>query len=339
MWDFKKGFLSILVITLVIGCKKNTPDNSSKTLLFKQTIDNIKKSEPVLLTFGDDNFTDKIVWVITPNTNTTIETIANNATIKFNGSGVYTVTASSGNVYAQYTITVNSIDYAIDYGTNFIMTASKLAGIKQNEPIAFTVHNSSSGNQISWAVSTSDPLNLSYTHHYSNSKRTEDAITFSGANGYATITASDGIYSQRRTVWISGDTIISGGSDTTNFLLGDKLLITPSVEQVSGVKKLVFTANTSRKYNCPTDKILSFNSNNDYQIDYSGVSISPTTCNTRSVASCINSFKNIQTGTHSFSINFGNRTYTGSFELGSDGKYVFNWPNSNEVTISPLSVK
>ncbi len=338
MWDLKKGFLSILVITLVIGCKKNTPDNNSKTLLFKQTIDNIKKNEPVLLTFGDDNFTDKIVWVITPNTNTSIETIANNATIKFNGSGVYTVTASSGNVYAQYIITVDNIDYTIDYGTNFSMTSSKLAGIKQNEPISLSVHNAITGNQISWAVSTSNPL-LSYSLHANNAKRTEETISFSGLTGYATITAIDGIYSQRRTVWVSGDTIISGGSDTTNFILGDKLLITPSVEEVSGVKKLVFTANTSRKYNCTTDKILSFNSNNDYQIDYSGVSISPTTCNTRSVASSINSFKNIQTGTHPFSINFGNKTYTGSFELMSDGKFVFTWPNNNEVTISPLTVK
>jgi len=121
-------------------------------------------------------------------------------------------------------------------------------------------------------------------------------------------------------------------------MLGDKLQLKPSVEQTTSGKKLVITASTVRKYHCSTDKILSYNSNSEYIIDYSGVVVAPNPCNPRDVASCVNSFKNMQVGTHPFIVNFGNKTYSGTINLNVLGTYTFTWTDASDVNITPLVV-
>ncbi len=328
---FKILAYSSLITIFSISCKKAVPENQTNTLLYTEKIVDIKKGEPVSLTFGDDNITTKVIWAVKPDSNFTINSVANNTTIVFAKAGVYTVTATLDNVYAQYTITVDNIQYVPNYGSNFIMTAAKFVNIDENEPIVFSVHNSTSGNNIAWSV-----FSNSYNLVKDDVNKTA-TITFTGG-GYGVVTADDGVSFQRRTVWVNSTLNSNPNFDTVPFMLGDKLQLKPSVEQTLNGKRLVITASTSKKYHCGTDKILSFNSNNEYIIDYSGIVISPNPCNPRDVANCTNSFKNMQVGTHPFIINFGNKTYSGTINLNALGTYTFTWADTSEVNIYPLVV-
>jgi hypothetical protein len=327
--------LSLLIAFFSTSCKKTVPENQPNTLLYTEKIVGIKKGEPVSLTLGDDNIKSKVVWAIKPDSNFTINSVANNATIVFNTAGIYIVTATLGNVYAEYTITVDNIQYTPNYGSNFSMTAERFVNIYENEPVVFSVHNSSLGSSLGWSVFTSDTSN-SYTVSPNNANKTA-TIIFNG-KGYFVISADDGVDFQRRTVWVNSVLNSNPNLDTVPFVLGDKLQLKPSVEQTTNGKKLVITATTSKKYHCSTDKILSYNSNSEYIIDYSGVTVAPIPCNPRDVASCTNSFKNMQVGTHPFIINFGNKTYSGTVNLNALGTYTFTWANTSEVSVSPLVV-
>jgi hypothetical protein len=330
MRNIKISIALMLLITLLIGCKKSAPENQGNTLLYKESINNIKKGEPVSLTFGNDEVTTKVVWTINPNANNTISTIANNATITFIAAGVYTVTASMGSVYAQYIITVDNIAYTPDYGTTFTMTTSKFVNIKQNESVLFSVHNTTASS-IGWGVFPSDST-ITIVRDNINKTAT---LTFAKPGLFA-IYATVGNETIRRTILIDDANNPNPNLINTSFILGDKLQLTPSLEQVGGTKKLVITAKTTRKYNCSTDKILSFSVNNDYQIDYAGLTIASETCGIRSVANCVNSFKNMTVGVHPFTINFQNKTYTGTITLSANGTYTFDWQNNSEVSIFPL---
>ena len=332
---FKIFSIAVVVGLFLTSCKKAVPENNASTLLYTEKIVDIKKGEPVSLTFGDDNVTTKVIWTIKPNNNFTINSVANNATIVFTTAGVYTVTASLENVYAEYIVTVDDIQFIPNYGSSFSMTTDKFVNIEENVPVAFSVHNSLIGSSLGWSVFTNNTSN-SYTLSPNNITKTA-TITFTG-NGYFVISADDGVDFQRRTVWVSNKSNPSPSLDTVPFMLGDKLQLKPSVEQTTSGKKLVITASTSKKYHCSTDQVLSYNSNSEYIIDYSGVVVSPNPCNPRGVASCANSFKNMQVGTYPFIINFGSKTYSGTVNLNSLGTYTFTWADASVVSISPLIV-
>ncbi len=331
MIKFRHCIFFVLLSLVIFSCKKEMSNSNESSLLYTETINGIKKNEPVSFTFGDDNITKKVIWTVTPNNNFTMSSVANNAAIIFSQSGNYKVTAKFENVYAEYNVSVDNIDFTPDYGSNFGMTASKLVNININEPIVFSIHNPITGNSLGWSVYSN-----SYNLTKDDVKKTA-TITFT-SGGYGVVTGDDGINSERRTVWINDSNNTSPNLDTVPFIIGDKLLITPSVEQTTTGKKLVLTASTQKKYHCNTDKILSFNFNNEYIIDYSGVVVSNEPCNPRSAATCINSFKNIQIGNHPFIINFGNKTYTGSFNLNTLGQFTFTWLDTSQVDIKPLSV-
>lgn len=332
---FKIFTFSLLITFFSLSCKKAVPENQPNTLLYSEKILDIKKGEPVSLTLGDDNITTKVVWTIKPDSNFTIKSVANNATIVFSKAGIYTITATLGSVYAEYIITVDNIQYVPNYGSSFSMTAEKFVNIDENEPIVFSVHNSLLGSSLGWSVFTNDTSN-SYTISPNSANHTA-TIIFNG-KGYFVISADDGVDFQRRTVWVNNVLNSNPNLDTVPFILGDKLLLKPSVEQTTNGKRLVITATTSKKYHCSTDKILSYNSNSEYIIDYSGVTVAPSPCNPRDLASCTNSFKNMQVGTHPFIINFGNKTYSGTINLNVLGTYTFTWANTSEVSIYPLAV-
>jgi hypothetical protein len=331
----KVSYLILVVTFFSISCKKAIPENQPNTLLYTEKIVDIKKGEPISLTLGDDNITSKVVWTIKPDNNFAINSVANNATIVFSEAGIYTVTATLGNVYAEYIITVDNIQYIPNYGSSFSMTAEKFVNIYENQSVVFSVHNSLLGSSLGWSVFTNDTSN-SYTIS-PNSANNTATIIFNG-KGYFVISADDGVDFQRRTVWVNKVTNSNPNLDTVPFILGDKLQLKPSVEQTSNGKRLVITASTTKKYHCSTDKILSYNSNSEYIIDYSGVTVAPSPCNPRDVASCTNSFKNMQVGSHPFIINFGNKTYPGTINLNALGTYTFTWANSSEVSIAPLVV-
>lgn len=323
-------FLWMGIVVFGISCKKLTAPTDPKTQLYTQTITDVRLNEPLSLTFGDDDVVDKVAWTVSPNNNYTISTIANNAALQFTNAGTYTVTATMGDVYATYHITVSNIVYSENPGTNFLLRASKLINVTAHETVDFTVFNTTASS-ISWSVMASMP----YTINRDDVKKTA-SITFDGS-GYAAVSASDGINTQRRTIYIGN--AATGTGDVFNFILADKLFLTPSVEVIPNGKKLVISARTNRKYNCDGDKILSYNLNSDYTIDYSGVSIASQTCAARSYATCINSFKNMPAGiAHPFQINFANKSYNGTvkYEL---GKYTINWNNNSDVIFTKLEAE
>lgn len=319
-----------------MACSKSLPGFNVKELLFTETVDHLKKGEPLSLNFGDDDATEAIEWKITPNTNSTISVISNNALIIFSVAGQYQVTATKGNVYAIYNITVDDIPYIINYGSDFVFTASKLVDVKVNEMVQLAAKNAPAGSGISWSLTPSSG-GLSYDFQHDDINKT-GTLVLHGA-GYVNVEVTVGSYTQRRTIFAYDPTIPIPTQNDFSFMMGDKLQLTPSVEQAGSSKKLVITAKTTRKYHCSTDKILSYSFNGDLQIDYSGVGISPKVCTQRSEASAVNSFKNIGVGVHPFVINLGNKTYTGTVTLDNTGTYTFNWPNTSEVSFTKLSVK
>lgn len=328
-----KAFLSVLLaltLSCLAGCKKDS-GAEVPNIVYKQTIAGIKKNEPVLLTFNSGNSNATVSWAITPSAHTNVSAVGNNATITFSASGTYVVLATAGEVSAEYTVSVTNEEYD-PYGTSFSMSAAKLINIAQGEPVVFTVHNPHPGSSIAWSVYSSGYI-------LSTDTTNNTATIIFNNSGFGSVTASDGFVSQRRTVWINDALTGNPAEDTVPFILGEKLRLTPSVETVTGVKRLVISASTTNSYNCNTDKILSFSLNNEYMIDYSGVAMSTQPCSERGAATCSNSFTNIPAGTHPFTINLENKTYTGTLTVSSSGVYIFTWPDASAVTISPLQVQ
>jgi plastocyanin len=320
----------LLSITFSISCKKAIPEDLGKTLLFKENISNVKKGEPVSVTFGDDNVTAKIDWTISPTTNSTIKTIANNATITFDEAGTYTITATMGNVYSIYNIMVDDINYTPDFGTNSTMVAPKFFNIRPNEPVTFTAYNTTNG-IIGCTAFPATGVQISVN----NNKKTATLI-FDNIGFYA-IYINDGLvnYTRRSIIVDSPNTNIS--LQNTDFFLGDKLQLTPSLQ----AGKIVISAQTSRKYNCNNDIILSSSISslpNEYQIDYVGVSTSHTTCSVRNVATCVNNLKPVKVGIHPFIISFQNKTFKGTIALTATGKYTFDWKDNSEISIFPTTL-
>ena len=323
--------LPYFMLVGIVACKK-TDTVPASNIVYQETITDIKKNEPVLLTFNNSSNSTKVIWTVSPSTNTSISTVGNSATITFGVSGTYKVTASAGTASAIYTVIVNNIEYN-DYGTDFNLSASRQVNINENEPILFSVHNTpASGSNISWSVF---PGSFSISKDTINNTAT---ISFMN-NGIITVTVSDGTNTQSRTIWVNDPSISNAEQDTVPFILGEKLQLTPAIINISGSKQLVMQARTTNTYHCPTDKILSFSSANDYTIDYLGVAISSQACSPVTVATCSDSFSGMPVGTHAFTINFGNKTFKGSVNVSSNGIYTFTWPDESIVRISPLMVQ
>lgn len=324
-----KHFIPVLALVFALSCKKDKGIEAGN-IVYEQAITDIKKNEPVLLTFSNSNNTAKVEWAINPTTQTTISEVGNTATITFGLAGTYTVTATAGSISAKYKVVVNNVEYN-PYGSNFNMTASKLVNISNNEAIVFSVRNAQ-GSNISWSV-----YSQAYNMQIDSANQTA-SITFSGG-GVGSVSASDGVNTQRRTVWVNDPTNSNPNEDTVSFIAGEKLLLTPSVETISGAKHLIIQAKTFNPYHCASDRILSFSFNDEYAIDYSGVIISPQPCSISAQPSCSNSFSNIPAGTHSFVINFGNKTFTGTLTVSSSGVYTFTWTDTSVINISPMIVQ
>lgn len=326
-----KYFFLCFILLVAIGCKK-TNVTSADNVIYEETIKNLKKDEPLLLTFQTTNSTEKVQWTILPLANTTINAVGNKATITFGTAGKYTVTATANDAKAIYNIEVNNTPFT-DYGTSFNITASKQVNINENEPVVFSVHNTQvSGSRISWSV---------YPGTFNISKDTiknTATITFVGS-GTRTVSASDGINTQSRTIVINDRANANPEQDTVTFMLGDKLQLTPSVVSIGGSKRLTIQAATLFTYHCATDKILSNVSSFDLEINYMGVVIASQPCAGNSTASCSNNFSTIPTGSHPFTINYANKSYKGTIDVSNSGVFTFNWPNSSEVIISPLVVQ
>ena len=329
-----RNYVKVLLLTIALygmnGCKKDNVPNVNN-VVYEETISGIKKNEPVLLTFSNSSNTALVKWVVTPSAGVTINTVGNNATIVFSIAGSYNVTATAGNVSAKYVVNVNDTSF-IDYGTSFNMSASKLVNIQTAETVVFSVHNAKAGNQITWEV-----LSDSFFVVVDTINNTATISFYKG--GFGVVTASDGTDAQRRTVWINDFVTTNPNQDTVSFILGEKLLLTPSIVTIGGSKQLVMQTSTTNKYHCPTDKILSFSVNREYMIDYSGVAISPQPCSPFAPATCINSFSNIPVGTHDFTVNFENKTFTGRLNVSNTGIYTFTWPDKSVINISPLEVQ
>lgn len=313
------------------SCKKTTETNAGGTdNLFTEKIDNIKLKEPVLLSFGDVN-TSLVDWQVTPNNNVEISKVGKYATVKFNASGVYTAIAKANNKQATYIVSVVNTLYN-DISSGYSVTASKIVGINANEDVLFTVNNPQSPN-LDWEIKGLLP-----SYQISADKKSALVSFKGGVSG--TVTVKDGINKQSRTVFLN-DVSSSSSIKNVPLIFGDKLMITPSVStDINGIKTLKFTANTTFNYQCNTDKILStvIVDNNEYQISYGGVAMAVNLCPTSAPANITNGFVNMPVGLHPFSINYENKTFTGTIDVGANGIFSFNWTNNNLISLTSFQV-
>lgn len=327
-----KMWMLVILLCGMIGCKKDSVQLPSENV-YEQTITGIKKDEPVLLTFTNSNNATKVEWTVTPNIGVNKSEVGNYATLLFRNAGTYNVIAKAGSITAKYKLEVIDSTYK-SYGSTFNLSAAKLVNINVGEPVLFSVHNAKQGVKIRWTANNTTSL---YTIN-ENAANNTATITFNSA-GFGTVTASDGIDTEERTIWINDNATANPNEDTVSFILGEKLLLKPSIQMVGGNKQLVISATTSYSYHCVTDKILSYNDDANYIIDYAGVAIAKQPCSSENKATCDNQFTNIPVGDHPFIINFENKTYKGIVNVNSAGAYTFSWLDNSVIKISPLVVK
>jgi hypothetical protein len=158
-----------------------------------------------------------------------------------------------------------------------------------------------------------------------------NTISLKGGNA-AIIKVTDGTKTAYRTIFIN-DATSNNAIDTVPFILGDKLNITPSLS--NDKKTLYLTANTTYNYQCNSDKMISFNKviGNEYSVSYGGVIMSSTICPTKATANCINSFNNMVNGTFPFTINYENKTFTGTITV-SNNTCDFNFTNNSLINFT-----
>ena len=319
------------IVLMTFACKKTTSTEGSGNNLFTETLDSILMNEPVLLSFDNGNSSNAVTWQVSPSGGVTITKAGSYATFEFDSSGTYIVTATASNKQATYKVNVIHKTYNDD-GNSFGVTASKVLGANLNETIVFSVHNASS-NTISWTTSGNAGLVT-----ISSDKLSASISFISGSTG--TITVSDSVHSQSRTIWLN-NAVNNTAIDTVPFMFGDKLNITPSVITDSLGKKLVFSTSTTYNYQSNTDQILSLSSNtaNAYRLSFGGVVMAAVPLVNVLPATTVNSFQNIPAGTYPFTVDYANQTFTSTITVTSTGVFTFNWTANNYVSIYPLTVQ
>ncbi|MFP5039493.1 hypothetical protein [Parasediminibacterium sp. JCM 36343] len=328
----KMGLFFTIAI-MVVACKKTTSTDNAPINLFTQQLDNIKRAEPVLLSFDNGVNTDIVNWQVTPNKHYSLSKVGVYASLLFDSAGVYNVIASTANKQATYVVTIANTMFKDADDTGFSLKASKLVNVAPLELVSFAVSNALSSN-FSWTIGSSASVATAIT--------SANPAVFSFFSGNtATITVQAGSQKQSRTIWLSGS-VNDASVDTVPFIFSDKLIITPSVETDNGGNKtLVLQAHTNYNYQCSTDKILSIadSSNNEYSISYGGVVMAATPCTDITPATCTNKFAGMAVGTHPFTINFGNKTIMGTITRSTAGSFNFDWVSNNAVSIYPLTVQ
>ena len=327
---YKLGlFWSIILMTF--SCKKTTGIEGTGNNLFTETLDSIKMKEPVLLSFDNGISSNKITWNILPDNGVHISQAGSYATLNFDSSGSYIVTASSNNKQATYKVNVLHTTFS-DIGSSFGVTASKIVGVRLYDSIIFRVTNATPGN-IAWTTSGNTGLIA-----VSADKLSASVSFINGSTG--TITVSDGFHTQSRTIWLNNPTN-NAAIDTIPFMFGDKLNITPSVITDSTGKKLVLSTATTYNYQSNKDQILSFESNttNTYRLSFGGVVMAAVPVAKVLPATSINSFQRIPAGTYPFTVDYASQTFTGTISVSAAGVFTFNWTANNYVSIYPLTVQ
>ncbi len=315
-----------MLLFFVASCKKETTSTNTIDNLFTETKDNVQRNEPVLLSFGNNTTAQTIVWKALPNTGVSINQVADYATVSFANAGQYTVTALNGNKQATYIVNVINTLYD-DIGSKFRLTASKILNVQINQDVDFTVHHpAKSINWSDWTIAGTG----STVKGYSANNNTVTISFQTAGEKYVTIT--DGTNTETRTIWVTD----VPATDKTNvpFIFSDALTIVPTLS--TDKKTLYFTTATGYNYQCNTDKIISAAdaTNNNYKLSYGGVTMASTPCLTITQASCINSFTNMPLGDAPFSINYENKTFTGSINRSATDVYTITFSNNYLINIT-----
>ena len=327
-----KAILFFAMATILIAFKKTTPDNiAQRDNIFRQTLKNIKRSEPVLLSFDVGNNASVVTWQVIPNSNYTITKAGVYATLVFTKAGDYTVLVSTADKQATYKINVADSSYTDLSDTGFALQASKLLDVLPAETVSFTAKNAPL-NSFVWSASG----NVSVANTVGN------PAIFSFSNGKtATIKVTSGSETRSCTIWLK-DNLSNASVTTSPFMFGDKLTITPSVtKDLLGNKTLVLTAKINFNYQSNTDSILSvaIAGSEGYTVSYGGVLMASVPTSNVTAPNAVNKFDSIAIGTYPFYVNFGNKTFIGSITVNASGVYTFDWKNTGDVTIYPLTVQ
>jgi hypothetical protein len=226
------------------------------------------------------------------------------------------------------------------------LTASKKQAIKIGEPVIFEVHNTNSVFEVNWTVNPDAAVEISDSGH--------TAVMVFGASGTYTIHVSCNGVSSTQSVLV-GDSVFFDDSthvDTSNtgghepgflFLSNDQLHLAPTaVLDSMGFATLLVVVKTVNSYPCNNTSLLYGNYVNEgkYALEFTGLA-------TPAVSDCISGsgvvagdiyLRNVNEGSHEFTVTLNEKTYTGSFT--KTGKsFEFVWPYNEGVTISPLKIQ
>ena len=144
------------------------------------------------------------------------------------------------------------------------------------------------------------------------------------------------------------DTTVVSNQDTTILLLGDRLLITPSVlpqpDSTITSPALFLNTTTTNSYPNANAQLLTTSTSlntgnvvNGIHLDYKGVFLPGGVTSGTSKPTKSLSYGSLTDGTYSLVISVNGLTYTGSF-VKSGNTYTFTWPYTSGVIISPLTV-
>jgi hypothetical protein len=220
---------------------------------------------------------------------------------------------------------------------NESLNATKTDLIKKGEPVLFTF--SKAAGDVKWNVSPSANTQI-------NASGNNASIMF-GVKGNYLITAVSGNVTESASVSVS-DSIYTvpvgggnGGSRPTivPFLDGETLKINVSKVDSGSFSGLILSVLTTNSYPCLSNSLLSTFTfgTNSYEINFTAVSV-PGNCTTGTTkaAGFIDIYP-ISAGTSTLTINFNNKTYSGTI-VKTGSNYVINWAYTSGVTISPTSL-
>lgn len=215
------------------------------------------------------------------------------------------------------------------------ITASKIQGIKKDEPVLFSANTYDS---VYWSA---NPV----ANIQTGSDTRSALITFSKAGTY-TITAKSGAVFTTQTITVIDSSYNPGGGSadvpgyTLASLTGDEIKLSVSREDTGSHTYLTVEVETKNMYDCLNNYLIDSMAykNSDYEFYPKNVFIpSGTQCTSgKSTAKTIFLLNASASGVHNLLIKLNGVTYNGSFVKAADGTVTFTWPYTSGITISPL---
>lgn len=236
----------------------------------------------------------------------------------------------------------NNVDVAADKVKSSKLNgleASKVTGIKRQEPVIFTLAGNLTPANYRWKVT---PMGYSVINKGSEST----AITFHKAGSYRVV-AQDSITLD--SVFISveigseiyQDESVAIDQDVKESLTADEVISLTPIFHADSAAHLDFSAITKNNYSCSNNSLTySLGKNGDtYIINFLDVNV-PAGCSgdpSKAKNDVILYWPVSENKTYNLQVTLNNKTYNGTFER-KGAKYEFTWPHTTGVILTKKSL-